>query len=45
MKRTLIAKQYLQLWFWLDLLSSIPFTWILAWSQGMKLRDIENDDS
>ena len=45
MQRAAIAKQYLELWFWLDLLSSIPFTWILAWSQGMKLRDIENDDS
>lgn len=32
MKRALIAKNYIVLWFWLDLVSSIPFTWILAWS-------------
>ena len=45
MRRALIAKEYFKLWFWLDLISSIPFTWILAWSQGIKLRDVENDDS
>jgi hypothetical protein len=44
MKRSLIARQYIAFWFWLDLVSSIPFTWILAWSQGMTLREVENDD-
>lgn len=25
-----IAKDYLKFWFWIDLLSSIPYTWIFA---------------
>lgn len=32
------------LWFWIDLVSTIPYTWILAYSQGLSIRAIESDD-
>ena len=44
MTRKMIFIDYISLWFWVDLVSSIPYTWILAWSQGISLRDIESDD-
>jgi hyperpolarization activated cyclic nucleotide-gated potassium channel 2 len=44
MCRTLIIKDYLEFWFWVDLVSSLPYTWFLAWSQGVPIRDIESDD-
>ena len=28
--RLLIAKDYLRFWFWIDLISSMPYTWIFA---------------
>lgn len=40
-----IAKDYLKFWFWIDLVSSIPYTWIFAWSQGISLRMIESDSA
>jgi uncharacterized protein (DUF2164 family) len=44
MNRYKIATDYLGWWFWIDLVSSLPLTWILAWSQGMTLRQVESDD-
>lgn len=40
-----IALDYIKFWFWIDLVSSIPYTWIFAWSQGLTLRMIESDDA
>ena len=40
-----IAKDYLKFWFWIDIISSIPYTWIFAASQGISLRMIESDDA
>ena len=40
-----IAKDYVKFWFWIDLVSSIPYTWIFAASQGLSLRMIESDDA
>lgn len=45
MKREFIVKDYLAMWFWVDLISSTPYTWILALSQGIGLREIEADDN
>jgi len=45
LQRAKIAKDYLGQWFWIDLVSSMPYTWILAWSQGMTLRQVEADDA
>ena len=44
MRRDLIGKDYMGWWFWIDLVSSLPYTWILAWSQGITIRNIEADD-
>jgi hypothetical protein len=43
--RKAIAIDYLKFWFWIDLISSIPYTWIFAWSQGMSIKMIESDDA
>lgn len=43
MNRPLIVCDYLKGWFVIDLVSSTPYTWILAWSQGMSIREIESD--
>ena len=43
MDRVSIAKDYLSGWFWIDLLSSTPYTWILAWSQGLTIEQVERD--
>lgn len=45
MKREIIIKDYLKQWFWIDLASSIPYTWLLAASQGLSIREIEEDDA
>ena len=45
MKRAAIVRDYLTLWFWIDLISSTPYTWILAVSQGIGLRELEADDN
>ena len=45
MKRRLITQDYLKQWFIIDLVSSMPYTWILAWSEGIGLRQIEADDN
>jgi len=42
--RALIVAEYLAWWFWVDLLSSLPYTWILAASEGVSVRSIEADD-
>lgn len=36
--------EYLKLWFWIDLVSSTPYTWFLAWSEGIALLDIYSSD-
>jgi hypothetical protein len=40
-----IAKDYMKFWFWIDLISSIPYTWIFAATQGISLKMIESDDA
>lgn len=45
MKRSLIARDYLEKWFWVDLISSMPYIWIFALSQGLNLREMENPTS
>ena len=45
MKREHIVRDYLANWFWIDLISSTPFTWVLAWKEGIPLRQIESDDN
>lgn len=32
-------------WFAIDLISSLPYTWFLAWSVGVSIRQIETDDA
>ena len=44
MRRDMIFKDYTSCWFWVDLISSLPYTWILAWSQNISIRAIEADD-
>ena len=44
MQRCAIFKDYMSMWFWIDLVSTIPYTWILAYSQGLSIRAIESDD-
>ena len=43
--RAKIFKNYVTSWFWVDLLSSCPYTWILAWSQGISIMALENNDN
>lgn len=38
MKREHIVRDYLKNWFLIDLVSSMPFTWVLAWKEGIPLR-------
>lgn len=44
MSRKAIARDYLCPWLFIDLISSCPYTWILAWSEGISIRAIEADD-
>ena len=44
MGRKYIVKSYFLTWFWVDLVSSLPYTWILAWSEGLSIKSIERDD-
>ena len=43
--RKIIAKDYAKFWLWIDLISSCPYTWIFAASQGISLKMIESDDA
>jgi hypothetical protein len=45
MSRKIIAKDYLCPWLLIDLVSSCPYTWILAWAEGLSIRQIESDDT
>ncbi len=45
MRRKIIAKEYFFPWLLLDIVSSIPYTWILAAVEGMSIREIESDDA
>lgn len=45
MQRRQIAIDYLKYWFWIDLFSSIPYTWILAITEGLSLLEVEQDDT
>jgi hypothetical protein len=45
MQRRQIAIDYLKHWFWIDLFSSIPYTWILAITEGLSLLEVEQDDT
>ena len=44
MDRQSITIEYLNLWFWIDLVSSTPYTWFLAWSEGITLLDMYSSD-
>jgi len=44
MTRQHIASEYMCPWFFLDVISSAPYTWILAWIEGISIRAIESDD-
>ena len=44
MSRSRIIREYVSWWFWIDLVSSLPYTWILAASEGVSVRAIEADD-
>ena len=41
MNRKLIAADYIKLWFWLDLISSTPYSWFIAWSYGISIYELE----
>ena len=43
MDRATIAKDYFRLWFWIDLFSSIPYTWIIAAAIDMSLQALDSD--
>ena len=45
MSRKVIASDYLCPWLFIDVISSCPYTWILAAAEGMSIRAIEADDS
>lgn len=45
MSRKAIAADYLCPWLAIDVISSCPYTWILAWAEGISIRAIESDDS
>ena len=45
MSRIEIAKEYLCPWLFIDIISSCPYTWILAWIEGVSIRAIESDNS
>ena len=32
-------------WLFIDVISSVPYTWILAAVEGMSVREIEQDDT
>ena len=40
-QRSEICADYLRVWFWIDLVSSIPYTWIFAWIYDLDLCSIE----
>lgn len=44
MSRIAIAKDYICPWLFIDVISSCPYTWILAGIEGVSIRDIEADD-
>lgn len=45
MTRKHIATEYMCPWFFLDVLSSAPYTWILAAAEGISIKAIESDDN
>jgi len=45
MTRKNIASEYMCPWLFLDILSSAPYTWILAASEGISIKAIESDDT
>lgn len=44
MDRQSIAIEYLKLWFWIDLVSSTPYTWFLAWAENIALLDMYSNN-
>ena len=44
MSRKLIIINYAKSWFFIDLISSVPYTWFLALSEGLSIKSIEADD-
>ena len=44
MGRKQIVKNYALSWFPIDLVSSLPYTWILALAEGISIKSIEADD-
>ena len=43
MDRATIAKDYFKLWFWIDLFSSIPYTWIIAAIVDVDIYTLDSD--
>lgn len=41
MNRKSIALEYLCPWLFIDVISSVPYTWILAAIEGLSIREIE----
>ena len=37
MQRKMIAIDYISTWLFIDLISSLPYTWFLAWAQGVSI--------
>ena len=45
MRRKAIAREYLCPWLFIDVISSVPYTWILAAVEGISIKQIEQDDN
>jgi hypothetical protein len=45
MNRKMIAIEYIRSWLFVDLISSLPYTWFLAWGKGIPLRQVEADNT
>jgi len=41
MRRKAIAREYLCPWLFIDVISSVPYTWILAAVEGISIKQIE----
>ena len=41
MNRSKIVVDYFKFWFWLDLISSTPYSWFIAWSYGISIYELE----
>lgn len=42
MKRGPVCREYFRWWFWVDFISSFPYTWVFAWANDMDLWSVED---